>query len=232
MAKKKIIKTTTIIEEEVVSNERTHIHCVLDRSGSMISIIDDSIGGLNAFLEEQKKLSDEATISIALFDHEYELFQDVIDIKNVENLTRKNWQPRGSTALYDAIGKSVNDLKNKFAKLGDEKPDKVLICVVTDGYENSSREFTSDIVKKLITDCETKDDWAFVYLGANQDAFDVGTLMGFSGGNTFSYMANADGVTNMSMQVNSVTSSYRTMSRTDGDFADKKANLMGDENEE
>jgi len=231
MAKKTVKKVTTITEEIITTNEKTHIHCVLDRSGSMANIIDDSIGGLNAFLDDQRDLPDDATISIAFFDHEYEMYIEMMDIKEVKNLTRKDWQPRGTTALNDAIGKSVNDLKTKFAKLGNEKPDKVLICVVTDGHENSSREFKPEMVKKLITDCENNDNWAFVYLAANQDAFAVGSSLGFSGGNTINYMATADGVTNMSAQVNSLTSTYRSMSVNDDDFKDKKSNLAPDEDE-
>jgi len=225
---KKITKVTTITEETIINNEKTHIHCVLDRSGSMSSIIDDTIGGFNTFLEEQKKLPDEATISIAFFDHEYEMHVDMIDINKVKPLTREDWQPRGTTALHDAIDKSINDLKTLFAKLGNEKPDKVLICVVTDGYENSSREMTGDVVKKLIGECESKDGWAFVYLAANQDAFAVGSSMGFSAGNTFNYAATMDGVMNMSQHVSNLTASYRSMSTTDSDYFDKKDNLIDD----
>lgn len=231
MGKKTVKKITTVTEEIITTNEKTHIHCVLDRSGSMSSIIDDSIGGFNTFLEEQKKLPDEATISIALFDHEYEMHVEMIDIKKVKNITREDWKPRGTTALYDAIGKSINELKTKFAKLGDEKPDKVLVCVVTDGFENSSKEMTADAVKTLINECETKDGWAFVYLAANQDAFAVGSSLGFSGGNTFTYIATADGVTNMSQKVNSLTSSYRSLSVDDANYLTKKDNLIDNDDD-
>jgi len=234
MAKKKKVTTTvtTTVTEEIISvptNEKTQIVCILDRSGSMSSIISDSIGGFNTFLKQQKELPDEATITVALFDDKYDLLYDNIDIKKAEELTNKIWIPRGTTALYDAIGKTINTVKTMHNKLGDEKPAKVLVCIVTDGMENASREYSRDSIKNLIKDCED-DDWNFMYLAANQDAFDVGQSFGVSAGNTFTYTANGTGVMDMMYTVNNATSNYRSMSTSNHDFKKMSKNLIDDDN--
>ncbi|MFW6220034.1 MAG: vWA domain-containing protein [bacterium] len=228
MSKKKVIKktTTTIITEETITNERTQIICILDRSGSMSSIIDDARGGFNEFLKSQKKLKDEATFTVALFDDEYELLYDNIPVKDVEEITEEIWSPRGMTALNDAIGKTINDVKANHLKLKDEKPNKVIVCIVTDGQENSSREYKSETIKQLIGECE-KDNWTFVYLAANQDAFSVGSTYGFSAGNTMNFNADTTGMKNVYATLTDSVTSYRSFSSTSGDFKTKADNLIG-----
>jgi hypothetical protein len=229
MAKKKKTTTTvktTVTEEILNTNEKTHIICILDRSGSMSSIIDDSIGGFNTFLKEQKKLPDEATITVALFDDRYELLYNNIDIKEAEELTPNTWIPRGTTALYDAIGKTIADTKEYFAKHG--KPSKVLVCIVTDGYENASKEYKLDDTKKIIGDCE-KDDWNFIYLAANQDAFSVGRTFGVSAGNTFTYTSDSTGVMSMSNKLSYAATTYRSTPTHSSDFDTISKNLINDD---
>jgi len=237
MAKKKTkvttVTTTKTTTEYIPTNERTHIICILDSSGSMSSIMQDSIGGFNQFLKEQRELPDEATITVALFDgfRNYQLVYDNVDIKEAKDLTSKEWYPRNLTALYDAIGKTINADKARLDRLGSEAPSKVLVCVVTDGLENDSKEYTVNDIKKLIKDCE-KQDWNFIYLAANQDAFDVGTGFGISGGNTFTYTADSVGVDKMSMTLNSASVSYRGMSSTDKNFKTRSKSLIDDDNED
>jgi len=231
MTKKKKVTTTvteTITEEIIRTNEKTQIVCILDRSGSMTSIIDDTVGGFNTFLKEQRELPDEATITVALFDDEYELLYDNVDIKEVKDITRAEWSPRGLTALHDAIGKTINNVKATHAKLGVEAPAKVLVCVVTDGYENASKEYSLDDIKKLIGGCE-KDDWNFIYLAANQDAFDVGSGFGISVGNTYNYTTTVDGVGAMSNTLSNASVSYRSMTTSDANFSTASKNLIEDD---
>ena len=135
------------------------------------------------------------------------------------------------TALYDAIGKTINADKARLKKLGDEAPSKVLVCVVTDGMENDSKEYSLQNIKDLIRDCE-KDDWNFVYLAANQDAFSVGQSFGISGGNTYTYTPTVDGVTNMSNKLSSVTASYRSMSASSASFSADSKNLMAEDDDD
>jgi hypothetical protein len=235
MAKKKKVTTTvtTTVTEEIINvpnNEKTHIICILDRSGSMAGIMSDSIGGFNTFLKQQKELPDEATITVALFDDRYELIYDNIDIKKAEELTSKIWYPRGSTALYDAIGKTIFYDIATFEKHGNEKPAKVLVCIVTDGQENSSREYSLGAIKDLIKGCE-KNNWNFIYLAANQDAFSVGQSFGVSAGNTFTYTASADGVANMSATLNSASINYRSMTSSSQGFEKMSKSLITKDDE-
>ncbi len=227
--KKKVTTTvTTTVTEEVINspaNERTHIICILDRSGSMSNIMSDSIGGFNTFLRKQKDLPDQATITVALFDDKYDLLYDNVDIKKAEELTNKVWYPRGMTALYDAIGKTINGEKTRFARLGNERPAKVLVCIVTDGLENASREYHLKDIQNLIKDCE-RDDWNFIYLAANQNAFEVGTSFGVSYHNTYTYTASGAGVMDMSNVMYSATANYRGMSASSGDFKTKSKSLV------
>lgn len=230
--KKKVTTTvtTTVTEETVKTNERTQIICILDRSGSMSGIMDDSIGGFNTFIKQQQELPDEATLTVALFDDKYELIYDNVDINEAQELTKEVWYPRGTTALYDAIGKTINEVKANHLKLKDEAPSKVLVCIVTDGYENASREYNVTDIKKIIKDCENN-DWNFIYLAANQDAFDVGSSFGISGANTYTYTTTSDGVFNMSNTLNDAAVSYRSMSVTSDDFKYKSKSLINDKND-
>ena len=231
--KKKVTTTvTTTVTEEITStptNERTHIICILDRSGSMAGIMSDSIGGFNTFLKQQKELPDEATITVAIFDDKYELLYDNVDIKKAEELSGKVWFPRGTTALYDAIGKTINTDRAKLRTLGKEAPSKVLVVVVTDGFENASREYNRERIKTLIKECEN-DDWNFIYLAANQNAFDVGQSFGISYANTHTYTANSVGVAGMSMTMNNASTLYRTMSSTSDNFKTASKSLINDPN--
>jgi len=237
MAKKKkkvtVVTTTKTTTEYIPTNERTHIICILDSSGSMSSIMSDSIGGFNQFLKEQRELPDEATLTVALFDsnYNYQLLYDFVDIKKAKDLTSKEWYPRNMTALYDAIGKTINADKARLARLGDEAPSKVLVCVVTDGLENDSKEYTVNDIKKLVKDCE-KDDWNFIYLAANQDAFEVGSGFGISYGNTHTYVASADGVFNMSNTLTSAAVNYRGMSSNDVDFSVRSKSLINEDDDD
>ena len=153
------------------------------------------------------------------------MIYDNVDIKKAEELTDKVWFARGTTALYDAIGKTINTEKGNFKKLGSEKPSKVLCCIVTDGHENASKEYNKNGIKSLIKKCEDE-DWNFIYLAANQDAMTVGDSFGISAGNTYTYTATSAGVTNMSMTMNNASASYRSMSNMDGDFNKKSKNLL------
>lgn len=232
MTKKKKVTKTVTVTEEVITSEKTQIICILDRSGSMSlnNIIVEARNGFNNFLKEQKKLSDEATITVALFDDSYDLLYDDVDINKVKKITEAEWSPRGTTALYDAIGKTINTARVNHKKKGVKKPDKVLVCIVTDGLENASHEYNSETIKKLIKKCE-KDDWNFVYLAANQDAFDVGTSFGVSGGNTYTFAATMDGVNSMANVMNNASVSYRSMSKDSANYATLSKNLVGDEDE-
>lgn len=225
--RKKTVKKT-IITETVEDGNKTLIVCILDRSGSMSSVIDDAIGGFNEFLKKQKKLDEDATMSVVLFDDRYELLYNNVNLQDVKKMTREDWSPRGMTALNDAIGRTINDVESELKKLkNSERPDKILVAIVTDGHENASREFTGQDIKNLIKKKE-KEDWQFVYLAANQDAFSVGTSYGFSGGNTLSYTNTSVGNTIMFDSLSSAATKYRSVSKNAANYTTVTNSLFSD----
>jgi Mg-chelatase subunit ChlD len=146
---------------------------ILDRSGSMESCRADTIGGYNAFIDSQKQFG--GTMTLILFDHEYSEVYVNKPIADVEPLTSETFVPRGSTALLDAIGQTMK----KFTE-------PATCIILTDGQENSSHVYTRAHVKDLIEHATSK-GWTFTYLGANQDAFEVGASMGIQAGNTMNF---------------------------------------------
>ncbi|PXX67074.1 hypothetical protein DFR70_103830 [Nocardia tenerifensis] len=170
----------------------TLIAVLLDRSGSMQSIKSDTEGGFGAFIEEQRKLPKTIEVTLARFDTEYECVYTNRPIAEVPAL---ELQPRGMTALYDAVGRLVTDVGAELAKRPEqERPGTVIVVVLTDGHENSSKEWTHSAVKSLITQQQEVYDWNFLFLGANMDAVEIGTQMGFLRRNSITYAAAPQGV--------------------------------------
>lgn len=165
--------------------KKSHVTLVLDRSGSMSSCKTDTEGGVNEFINEQKNQEGEVSVSILEFDTELDYVCENIPAKEVGKYTL---EPRGMTALLDAIGKAVNDTGKYLAGLPEEqRPALVTIMIVTDGHENSSREFNTKTIKDMIEHQQEKYNWQFSYLGANQDAFLVGGQLGFNAGDIANY---------------------------------------------
>ena len=165
--------------------ELTHIEFVLDRSGSMHSIKADIEGGFDAFIADQRTHPGPCTVSLAQFDNEYEPVFTAIDVNQVRPM---NLEPRGSTAMLDAIGRSVVALGARLAALPDaERPGAVVVAIMTDGMENSSHEFTYAAIKELITRQEQAYNWQFLYMGADQDAIEVGASIGVRADRSLTY---------------------------------------------
>jgi hypothetical protein len=163
----------------------THLYFLLDRSGSMQSIKDDTEGGFNAFIDEQRKQPGECRVTLAQFDDQYdEVYRD-LPLGEVPPL---QLQPRGSTALLDSIGRLVGEAGSRLAALPEEqRPGIVVVGIMTDGHENASRELTHPQVKQLI-ERQSKDySWQFLYLGADQDAIEVGSSIGVSAAHSMTY---------------------------------------------
>ena len=149
----------------------TEIVFILDRSGSMSGLEDDTIGGFNSLIRKQQIEEGEALISTVLFDNMTEVIHDRVDIKNIRPLTRNEYYVRGSTALLDAVGKAIHHIGNvhKYAR-EEDRPEKTLFVITTDGMENASREYTYDRVRSIIERQKEKYGWEFLFLGANIDA--------------------------------------------------------------
>ena len=142
---------------------------ILDRSGSMGGLESDTIGGYNSMLSKQKnQKKGKVYVTTVLFDDEYELLHNQVSIEEMKPITEKEYYVRGSTALLDAIGKTIMQVKANQDK--KEIKDKVLFVIITDGMENASREYRADQIKKLIEERKEKDNWEFLFLGANIDA--------------------------------------------------------------
>ncbi len=157
----------------------TDITIILDRSGSMSSVLADTIGGFNSFLADQRKLPDEAVLTLIQFDNEYDVIYSMHDIRRAPELTRESYVPRGTTALLDAMGKTIASTGARLAKMpASERPARVIIVTMTDGMENASREFSRTKVFQMVTHQRTKYAWEFVFIGANQDAIATAKDMG------------------------------------------------------
>lgn len=172
--------------------QRTLIAVLLDRSGSMESIKSDTEGGFNAFIEEQRNEPGEATVTLAQFDTEYDV---VYSNKPIAEVPPLQLQPRGMTALYDAVGRLITDVGAELAALDEaERPGHVIVVVMTDGHENASTEWPHDAVSAAIKRQENEYSWYFVFLGANMDAVAVGQKMGFDPSRSMTWEASGDGV--------------------------------------
>ena len=150
---------------------------ILDRSGSMGGLESDTIGGYNSMLSKQKKeKTGKVSVTTVLFDDQYELLYNQVPIEKVSPMTEEEYYVRGSTALLDAIGKTVMQVKANQDK--KEIKDKVLFVIITDGMENASREYRADQIKKLIEERKEKNNWEFLFLGANIDAIGAAQNIG------------------------------------------------------
>ena len=188
----------------------THIHILLDRTGSMEIIRDDTIGGFNTFLEEQKALPGKATLSLVQFDSQdpYEVVHNFKDIQDVPELTRETFVPRAYTPLLDAIGRSINDVASALAKK-TEKPEKVVVVIITDGQENASMEFRKDQIEKMVMEKQNTDKWQFVFLSADLASIGDAMALGFNAASTMAYDQDKDGVKSMYSSVSNSVASYR-----------------------
>lgn len=150
---------------------------IIDKSGSMSGSEDNTISSFNEYLERKKKNKYDTYISTILFNDKYEYLHDKVLINDVNKLTREDYQVGGCTALYDAIGNAINNVDKK-------KTDKVMFIIITDGYENASREYSNNKIKKMI---KSHSDWEFIFIGADIDSYSVGDSIGIKRKNIANY---------------------------------------------
>lgn len=205
-----------------MKNNATELVFILDRSGSMAGLEKDTIGGFNAMLKKQKEVEGECRITTVLFDSQINILHDRLDIQAIGSLTEKDYQVGGSTALLDAIGSTINKIGNVQKHSSHEhRASKVLFVIITDGEENSSREFPSERVKKMIEHQMKKYNWEFIFLGANIDAVETSKMYGIRPDRTQNYHADAKGV-NLNFDVMSKTvASFRTHAEIDDKWKDQ-----------
>lgn len=173
----------------------TELVFILDKSGSMSGLETDTIGGYNSMLQKQKAIEGECYITTVLFDNNYELLHDRIDIRAVSPITEKGYQVGGTTALLDAIGRTISKIANaQKHTANDYRAEKVLFVIITDGEENSSREYSAEEIKAQIEQQKTKYGWEFIFLGANIDAVETAGRFGISADRAQNYHADSEGV--------------------------------------
>ena len=172
----------------------TEIVFILDRSGSMSGLESDTIGGFNSMIKkQQKELEGNALVSTILFDHESIVLHDRVPLAQVKPLTEKDYEVRGTTALLDAIGDALKHIKNvhKYAR-DEDRPQKTLFVITTDGMENASVKFSYRDIKRLIAK-QKELGWEFIFLGANIDAVEVAGHIGIDARRAVNYHADSRG---------------------------------------
>ena len=187
------------------SNEKklqeTEIVVVLDRSGSMRSIDKATVEGFNKFLDEQKNSEGEAFFTLVQFDDRYEMNYQSVPVKNVDSLVlNETFIPRGGTALLDALGKTIEELKTDR---------DVVFVIITDGDENASKTYKREAIMKMI-ETQTSEGWKFLFLAANQDAIKAGGSIGIGASNSMNYSSNDISTANVFASVSSNMGKYRS----------------------
>ena len=172
----------------------TELVFILDRSGSMSGLEDDTIGGFNAMLDKQKQAEGEALVSTVLFDNESVVIHDRVDIQRIRPMTREDYYVRGCTALLDAVGSAIHHIGNvhKYAR-EEDRPEKTLFVITTDGMENASRKYSYEKLKTMIQRQKEQYGWEFLFLGANIDAAKEAARFGIGAEHAANYHADSKG---------------------------------------
>lgn len=188
----------------------TELVFILDRSGSMAGLEADTIGGFNSMLRKQKEQPGQALVSTVLFDHESQVIHDRVALEQVSELTEKEYYVRGCTALLDAVGSAIRHIGNvhKYARQED-RPEKTLFVITTDGMENASRQHTYEQVKTMIRRQQEQFGWEFLFLGANIDAAREAAKFGIHGDRAANYHADHEGTAVIYEAVNKTVSAVR-----------------------
>lgn len=185
----------------------TELVFIIDKSGSMNSLTNDTIGSFNSVIEEQKSSDKNGNVYVTtvMFNHQHIKIHDRKNIKDISPITKREYTPTGCTALLDAVGNTITELSTK----EDVKKNKVVFVIITDGYENASREFNKEQVKKLIEDKKKNDNWEFIFLGANIDSIKAAGGIGISPKFARDFVANAEGLKDTYSRISSVIGQIR-----------------------
>jgi Mg-chelatase subunit ChlD len=186
---------------------KTEIIVITDRSGSMRDLANEVIGGYNKFLEDQRKVPGEARVTFTQFDNEYEIVYSGVPLVSAPALDHETYQPRGTTALHDAIGRTLETQGRRIA--ADQWAELVIVCVITDGYENASREYTKDQIQAMTAHAEAH-GWKFVYLAANQNAVHTAKNLGMQRAYASNFAATGVGTQAAYVSMSATSASLRS----------------------
>lgn len=204
----------------------TELVFILDRSGSMRGLENDTIGGFNSMIEKQKAEEGEAFVTTVLFDDKYEMLHDHVLINSVGELTSREYYARGMTALLDAVGRTINSVGERLANTPeDERPEQVIFVITTDGFENASREFKKKQVREMIEHQQTKYSWTFMFLGANMDAVSEAESLGIDSSFAKTYTNSAACLDSLYSGVSNSISAMRAYNASSASFADEDSGL-------
>lgn len=193
-----------------MKTDRTELVFILDKSGSMAGLEADTIGGFNSLLKKQKAEPGDAIVTTVLFDNNYVLLHDRFDIKGIKPITSAEYYVEGTTALLDAVGRTIQKIISVQRNSSDEmRADKVLFVIITDGMENASREYTFEKIKAMIELERDKYGWEFIFLGANIDAEAAADQFGIKRDNAVNYHPDSRGVELNYMAVSDAVTSIR-----------------------
>lgn len=198
----------------MMKNE-TDVTVILDRSGSMEGIASDVIGGFNQFLTTQQRQPGDCRLTLVQFDDHYEVVYLARPIADASRLTAKTFEPRGSTALLDAMGRTIDATGARLATLAEaERPNRVLLVIITDGEENASVEYTRDRVFEMISSQQDVYGWSFLFLAANQDAIAAAAAVGIGAQQSLNFAATGAGIRSASLSMSDAVSSLRSTGNT------------------
>lgn len=188
----------------------TEIVFIMDKSGSMSGLEKDTIGGYNSMLEQQRKEQGEVIISTVLFDNGTQVIHDRMDISKVKNMTKKDYVVGGCTALLDALGGAIHHINTVQKALPEEeRPEKTMFVITTDGMENSSHTYTYEKVKKMVQKKQEKKNWEFLFLGANMDAISAANDIGIRAERASTYHCDAKGTAVNFMALSKAITNFR-----------------------
>lgn len=213
------------------TNTKTHISVILDRTGSMESIRDDTIGGFNVFLKAQQEQAGSATLSLAQFDSQdpYEVIHSFRKISTVPELTHETFIPRACTPLLDAMGRGINDLEQNLSEMApDNRPGKVVVVVITDGHENASHEFKKGQIERMVQDRQQKLDWQFVFLSADLAGIDDALSAGVEQRRAMAFSATPKGTRAALCSVSERIADYRNDVTDEVAFSDEDRASQGE----
>lgn len=205
----------------------TEIVYILDRSGSMGGLEEDTIGGFNAMMEKQKKTGEKALVSTVLFDDECEVLHDRVPLDKVEKMTDKQYYVRGCTALLDAVGGAIHHIGNvhKYAR-EEDVPAKTIFVITTDGMENASRNYSYEKIQKMVKKQQKKYGWEFIFIGANIDAYGEAQRLGVRKERAVNYVHDSVGTAKLYAGVSQAVCGFMTIpdgvdERLPNDWADE-----------
>jgi uncharacterized protein YegL len=203
----------------IMKSNYAHIAICLDRSGSMAKVSDETIIGINSFLNEQRAVKGTATVSLATFANDYTLIHDFVPLDQVSDLTNKTYKPAGYTALLDSIGRLVNDVGARLAKMEEhERPSQVLVIIISDGEENRSKTFNRGQIFDMISHQRNKYNWNFVFIGCSQDQISEAVNLGIAPQNAAIYSQAKGGTRRLFQSISENATSYRISGSQQNDF--------------